>query len=302
MTEKNQGTFFLEFFAGCMSGIGKVFVGQPFDIVKVRLQSAPERMQPSITNIISTIYCNEGGLLAFWKGSLPPIMSVGASVSIQFGVNENVKKLFQAYNNGKKMSFAQLYACGALAGFFNSFVTTPAEHIRIKMQTQPKVNPLYAGSIDCMKKVYSLYGLKGLYRGAVPNILREGIGYGAFFSSYAKLMDHFMKPGQTKKDVSLSIIGFSGVIAGILLWATVFPIDVIKTRMQTDNLANPQHKGILDSMRQIYAQRGIRGFFKVFASCMARAVPVNGGVFMIYETGFRMFTKPQEMKAEFAYR
>jgi len=131
MTEKKQSTFFLEFFAGCLSGIGKVFVGQPFDIVKVRLQAAGEGMKPSIASTIANIYRNEGGLLAFWKGSLPPIMGVAASVSLQFGVNENVKKLFEEYNAGKKLTFAQLFACGFIAGIANAVVAIPAEHIRI---------------------------------------------------------------------------------------------------------------------------------------------------------------------------
>jgi len=241
MTEKRDTTFYKEFFAGCLAGFSKIYTGQPFDIVKVRLQSYQGTNKPSPMAIATNIIKNEGGPKALWKGSLPPLLGVGATVSIQFGVNENVKKLLIKMNGGKKLSFGELFSAGFLGGFANCIVSTPAEHFRIRMQTQSKENPIYKGSVDCMKKIYKSYGLKGVYKGAVPTICRDSIGYGLYFSVYTTLMNKFA-PGQTRREYSLPVIGVSGVLTGILFWATVIPIDVVKTKFQTDNLDNPNTK------------------------------------------------------------
>jgi solute carrier family 25 carnitine/acylcarnitine transporter 20/29 len=291
MTEKKNNTFFLEFFAGCVSGFSKIYTGQPFDIVKVRLQSYQGAVKPSPLAVLMNILKNEGGPLALWKGSLPPLLGVGATVSIQFGVNENVKKVISQLNGGRKFSFQELFLSGWLAGFANCIVSTPAEHFRIRIQTQSKENPIYKGSVDCMKQIYRTYGMKGVYKGVVPTIFRDSFGYGVYFSVYSTLMNYFA-PGQTRREYSLGKIGVAGSIAGILFWALVFPFDVMKTKFQTDNLSQPQFKSMVNCMRTTYSSKGLAGFYQGFMPCMLRAIPVNGVVFMLYEVLYRYLTAP----------
>lgn len=231
--------------------------------------------------------------MALWKGSLPPLIGVGATVSIQFGVNENVKKAISKLNGGQKFAFKELFLSGWLAGFSNCIVSTPAEHFRIRMQTQSKENPIYKGSIDCMKKIYRSYGLKGVYKGVVPTIFRDSIGYGVYFSMYSTIMD-WLAPGQTRREYSIPKIGVAGSVAGILFWLSIFPVDVVKTRIQTDSLDKPLYKGIVDCFKKTYHSNGLPGFFKGFLPCMLRAIPVNGVVFMLYEVLYRHLTAPSK--------
>jgi len=289
MTETKKASFAKEFFAGCVAGFSKVYTGQPFDIVKVRLQSAQADVKPSPLTIVKSIIKKEGGPLALWKGSLPPLLGVGATASIQFGVNENVKKAISKLNGGKKFSFRELFLSGWLAGFANCIVSTPAEHFRIRIQTQSKERPIYQGSVDCMKKIYKNYGLKGVYKGVVPTIFRDSTGYAVYFSMYSTLM-HWIAPGQSRREYSIAKIGVAGSIAGILFWVSVFPVDVVKTRIQTDSLDKPQYKGIVDCFKQTYRSNGLQGFFRGFLPCMLRAIPVNGVVFMLYEVLYRHLT------------
>jgi len=92
-----------------------------------------------------------------------------------------------------------------------------------------------------------------------------------------------LKEGQTKRDLSLVTIGWTGSLGGLLLWASCYPLDVVKTKLQTDSFENPRYRGIVDCVSKTYEMGGVKGFFKGFGPCMARAVPVNGGVFVIYE-------------------
>lgn len=290
MTDNKNSTVAKEFLIGCVSGFSKIYTGQPFDIVKVRVQSSGGNPLAVVTNIIK----NEG-VFALWKGSLPPLIGVGATVALQFGVNENVKKAISASNGGRKFTFSELFLAGWLGGFANCIVSTPAEHFRILMQTQSKANPVYSGSIDCMKKIYGNYGLKGVYKGAVPTICRDSFGYGAYFALYTTLMNYFC-PGQTRTQYNLGKVGLAGSIAGIVFWMLVFPFDIVKTRKQTDSFENPKYKGMADGFKKTYAQGGLKGFYKGFLPCFLRAIPVNGAVFVLYEMLYRQFVAPPTPK------
>lgn len=133
---------------------------------------------------VTQVLKNEGPL-AFYKGTLTPLIGIGACVSIQFGALEAAKRAFKSYRGGKDgganhvLTTPELFACGAIAGVANTVVAGPVEHIRIRLQTQPDVKPrLYNGPLDCIKKIYQANGIRGIFKGQVSTILRDGIGYG----------------------------------------------------------------------------------------------------------------------------
>lgn len=279
---KKSSGFAREFIAGCFAGLGRLYIGQPFDIIKVRQQAGSNL---SSWEIAKGVY-GESGMKGFWKGSLYPLLGIGGTVSIQFGVNENVKKKMQM-SKGRELKFLELYLCGGIAGFASSFVSTPVEHLRIRMQTQSKVTPLYSGSLDCAKQVYKKYGIKGLFRGGTITTIREIVGYGSFFGSFAWLTRQCLEEGQTVRDLSYWKIGVTGSLTGIAFWNSMFVFDTIKTKIQTDSFESPRYKGIMDCARQTYKASGFKGFFPGYLPCMARALPVNGGVFVLYEAFYR---------------
>ena len=76
----------------------------------------------------------------------------------------------------------------------------------------------------------------------------------------------------------------AGGIAGSATWAIVYPVDVIKTHVQTMPLDTPRAK--LSMYRvgsQIVAQHGWRHLFRGLGITLIRAFPVNGTIFPVYE-------------------
>lgn len=45
----------------------------------------------------------------------------------------------------------------------------------------------------------------------------------------------------------------AGGLGGVAYWGPVYPADVIKSRMQVDDLRNPQYKGMLDCFSKVGA-------------------------------------------------
>lgn len=79
----------------------------------------------------------------------------------------------------RRLGLGELYAAGAVAGVANTAVAGPVEHIRIRLQTQPAgAGQLYAGPLDCVRKLYALGGLPGVFKGQAATMLRDGVGYG----------------------------------------------------------------------------------------------------------------------------
>jgi solute carrier family 25 (mitochondrial carnitine/acylcarnitine transporter), member 20/29 len=277
-----------EFIAGTMGGVAQVLSGQPFDIIKVRqaTSSSPMSAFSATLSIIKT-----EGALAFWRGSTAPVLGVGACVSIQFGVLENAKR-YVSKSKGKPLETTDFILCGSIAGMANTIVSAPAEHFRIKMQVQGKVDPrgdpLYKNDADCIRTIFRNHGLAGAYKGFLVTLLREAVTFGSYFGAYEYIVHNYLIPkGGTKKDVEVYKLFLTGGISGYFYWAPWYPIDAVKSKLQGDSLANPRYAGAMDCVRKTLASEGVGGFYKGFWTCMFRAFPVNATTFLVYELTMR---------------
>jgi len=273
---------------GTVGGIVQVLSGQPFDIVKVRLASS----QGNVGALQMAVQITKTeGALSFWKGSLPPLAGVGACVSIQFGVLEYAKRAFMNYNNSKEVSTIQGCMAGSLAGIANTIVSAPAEHLRIKMQVQGKVDPrgdpFYKSSGDCARKIYAEFGIRGIYRAFLITTLREACTFATYFGTYEYLVNKFKPEGGRVEDVPAWKLLIAGGLAGYAYWAPWYPIDAVKSKLQADSFANPRYKNSFDCIRQTFAKEGVSGFYRGFLPCMLRAFPVNACTFLAFEFTMR---------------
>lgn len=94
-----------------------------------------------------------------------------------------------------------------------------------------------------------------------------------------------------RQPVKLSnAVGF-GAVAGVAMWVFCFPFDVVKTKLQTDNLASPKFRGTMDATREIFMESGLKGFTKGMAPCIMRSVPVNMATFAGFEFVMKLLRK-----------
>jgi len=273
-------------------------VGQPFDIVKVRMQTAPKGTYTGMVQCATGIFKNEGPL-AFYKGTLSPLLGIGVCVSIQFAVLESAKRHFAAKNiehgrggpDGKEFTGVQLVIAGASAGIANGFVSGPVEHIRIRLQTQPSVNPLYNGPFDAVRKIVSAHGIAGLFKGQTSTFGREAIGYGAYFLAYEKLMQWEMKRKGVRRDqIPAGMTVLFGAAAGYALWACIYPIDVIKSRMQTDGFTpetGRKYLNTVDCVKTVIRTEGGAAFARGLLPTLIRSPFANGATFLGFELASR---------------
>ena len=75
---------------------------------------------------------------------------------------------------------------------------------------------------------------------------------------------------------------FAGGIAGSASWFFSYPVDYIKTKMQSQNLYDLKYRNSMDCAKQMYKKEGIRTFFKGLGITLLRSFPVNGVAFLSY--------------------
>lgn len=94
--------------------------------------------------------------------------------------------------------------------------------------------------------------------------------------------DPFLPP--TAADVLIS-----GGIAGVITWVSIYPLDVVKTRLQTQPAWQPERQSLLpgghanarhirtsvDLAREIWQSSGVAGFYRGIGICSLRAFIVN---------------------------
>lgn len=83
MAENQKTPFWLEFIAGWVGGVGQVLSGQPFDIVKIRLQTQDTK-NPRYLNLVDCFkkITKEEGPMTFYKGTAAPLVGVGSICAV----------------------------------------------------------------------------------------------------------------------------------------------------------------------------------------------------------------------------
>ncbi|VUC24303.1 unnamed protein product [Clonostachys rosea] len=268
--------------AGAAGGVAQVLI----DIVKVRLQTSGG----SGLAVARNIWLKEGPL-AFYKGSLPPLIGISICGSIQFGAFQYFRQLFQnrqnkTGNSKDTLPIWQLFVAGGGAGLANSVISGPVEHIRIRLQTQPSGSgKLYNGPVDCARKIYQQAGIAGIFRGQVATMVREFYGFGAWFASYEVFVSLLTKmDNKSRSELPSWKIAICGGLAGEVNWLLANPFDVIKSRLQSDGFGEGRrYKNTRDAVLKTWKTQGFGGFMEGLGPSLLRALPVSAGIFATVE-------------------
>lgn len=266
---------YAEYIAGSVSGIIRIGVGYPIETLKVRIQTAYG--DRSILSNTKKIYRNEG-IRGFYRGSFGLFIGSSILTSIEFGTYSKFAKYIGSNSNTTN------FIGGTLAGFAQSPLTIPIEHIRNRMQVTSLTGGEYKNSYDAYKKIYMNHGMRGIYKGSILTIIRDAPSTGLYFMAY-KMTEGKLQNMATNNGFKSIIPGISGVVAGLAFWVPIYPIDVIKNRIQTDEFTKQtmKYNGAVDCAKQLYKSDGILGFYRGFNACLLRSIPVHFAMFLCYE-------------------
>lgn len=175
-------------------------------------------------------------------------------------------------------------------------ITAPFERVKVILQVQgqkqlaPGEKPKYNGGVDVVRQLYKEGGIRSVFRGTVATLARDGPGSACYFAAY-----EYIKRKLTPKDpvtgkagqLSIPAVIAAGGGAGVAMWIPVFPVDTVKSRLQTAE-GNVTLGGVI---RELYGKGGVKAFFPGFGPALARAVPANAATFLGVELAHNFFRK-----------
>ncbi|XP_045458401.1 mitochondrial uncoupling protein Bmcp [Melitaea cinxia] len=163
---------------------------------------------------------------------------------------------------------------GGLASIVAEFGTFPIDTTKTRLQIQgQKIDPRhvelrYTGMVDCFVKTSQQEGIKALYCGIWPAVLRQAT-YGTIkFGTYYSLKNALAKrraDGGSKEHLPTNT--FCAAFAGGLSSAIANPTDVLKVRMQVGD----EKRNLVRCFAEMWAVEGVRGLWRGAAPTAQRA-------------------------------
>jgi len=277
--------------AGGVGGVCAVVVGHPFDLVKVRMQTAEKGVYSGAIDVVRKTIAREGLARGLYAGVSAPLVGVTPMFAVSFWGYDMGKALVDRFstvpvkNNTPQYSIGQISAAGFFSAIPMTLITAPFERVKVLLQIQgqkklgPGEKPKYSGGVDVVRQLYKEGGIRSVFRGSAMTLARDGPGSAAYFATY-----EYVKRNLTPKDangnatgeLSLPAVIGAGGAAGVAMWIPVFPVDTIKSRLQSAE-GRPTIGGTISG---VYRSGGIKAFFPGFGPALARAVPANAATFL----------------------
>lgn len=113
------------------------------------------------------------------------------------------------------------------------------------------------------------------------NILPSKINFNTsfIFLKLKTLLLFCYRPSQSKEDIGALKTMIAGAVGGITLWTTTFPADVIKSRIQINNLKG----SMLMVGSDILRKEGVLAFYNGLLPSVLRTIPATATLFLVYE-------------------
>ncbi|TGZ60872.1 hypothetical protein CRM22_008281 [Opisthorchis felineus] len=174
---------------------------------------------------------HEGVALAY-RGVLPPLLQRASTGAVMFGVQSVAERSLTHHPATSQMPFGVNRVIGAVFAGCCEASLMPFERVQTLLQNKHNF-PSYRNTFHTLGSLIMTHGMKELYRGVSPILLRNSLGNALYFSGHKWLNDlrkHRAKEGPLER--GLWNFGLGGLLGGFIGIVT-FPLNVIKTRMQS---------------------------------------------------------------------
>uniref|UniRef100_A0A7M5VH91 Uncharacterized protein n=1 Tax=Clytia hemisphaerica TaxID=252671 RepID=A0A7M5VH91_9CNID len=247
-------------FAGALSGVVSRFLGQPLDVIKIRLQlQNKEAGQLKYTGVLNTckLIFKEEGLFGFWKGHVPAqVLSIFYG-SVQFASFERSRSFLNPYLCQRKE--LNDFLSGGNAGIVSSLFVHPLDLLRTRAVSNQAKQSLSLHIL--IKSTAQESGIRTFYQGIIPNLAYVYPYCGLNFLFYG-LLNRTWNLLQFRESSVKSLA--CGTISGIFAKALLLPIDNVKKRLQVQGSKDFQssYKGMVNCLQSVIREQGIHALYR----------------------------------------
>ena len=290
--------------SGLAAAVVKIIL-QPIDTIKTVQQASKVGMGP--IRAMSEVMRSRG-VLGLWSGVGITVLGSSPSVAVYFGVYSSVKTRLTKMLPTNATQFSKLVAVAFAATCGNtvaSVLRAPYEVLKQRIQAGE-----HATTLEAFRHSWKVDGPLGLFsKGKLSSQIFRDVPYAIVTLVSYEILQGLVKRalaareatramGSKEGSETLSQGGSSilldrlsdksaldavcGAAAGGLGSLLTTPMDVIKTRMMTGNTG--RYSSVLDAIRIMYKEEGLRCFLIGTLPRLAHKVPANGLFFLCYES------------------
>ncbi|CAF3350256.1 unnamed protein product [Rotaria sp. Silwood1] len=230
----------------------------------------------------------------FWFSNMSSVPAYGVYLGIYISSKD--------YLNTSTHISARFYApfiAGAIADVVSVFFYVPSDVIVQRLQI---ANSPYKSTLDAARKIYVNEGIKGYYRGLgatfIVSILASSIWWTAYENVKLLLYSPSLLPyliwSKSSDDKKVEIHRIpqftAGFIAGTITSTCINPLDVVKTRIQTQNiyisdtkLSPILYKNIFHGIRCLWHEEGVHGLLRGVLPKLISRGPLSAISALIFE-------------------
>ncbi|XP_033745376.1 mitochondrial thiamine pyrophosphate carrier-like [Pecten maximus] len=183
---------------GALAACTGTMLAQPTDVLRTRfIAQGSVKTYSGLLSAIKQIRQVEG-IHGLYKGLNLAVIQTSFQIGIQFGLYSSLSSVWQWMEHrplGGPSGVAQSLVCGAASGVISKFIAYPldmtkkrleirgVEHIRKEFGS----TRAYRGFIHCIVCVFREEGIRGMYKGLSPSLLKAGFMAASNFFIYEQV-------------------------------------------------------------------------------------------------------------------
>ncbi|KAH9791549.1 mitochondrial substrate carrier family protein [Citrus sinensis] len=178
---------------------------------------------------------------------------------------------------------------GGVAGATSRTATAPLDRLKVVLQVQTT----RAHIMPAIRDIWRDGGISGFFRGNGLNVLKVAPESAIRFYTYERLKKLIAKVKGDEEKANIGASGrlFAGGLAGAVAQTAIYPMDLVKTRLQTYVCEGGKVPKIGAMSRDILVQEGPRAFYRGLVPSLLGIIPYAGIDLAAYESFKEMSKK-----------
>ncbi|KAJ3796954.1 hypothetical protein GGU11DRAFT_745670 [Lentinula aff. detonsa] len=249
--------------ASCIS----TFAGYPLDSLKSRLQTTKTPI--SVPRLALTVY-REEGISGFYRGLAIPLLTISFVRAASFTIYNSTKDYFKKREWLARDSIVDVSIIGGISGAMSgaliSVGSTPFELVKVRRQLEFSIASSKGihlakapGTLEAVRDIFRTSGIRGLYTGFRLHLTRDTTGTMLYFLEYdgmryllGRQRSGEQGPMPSWIPIPISLAPFvCGSFAGVTSWALIYPLDVVKTKVQQRALAGERYRSPSETFHRL---------------------------------------------------
>jgi len=195
------------------------------------------------------------------------LVDIGEQAVIPEGISKHVNR-------------SKYFLAGGIAGGISRTATAPLDRLKVVLQVQSEP----ASIMPAVTKIWKQDGLLGFFRGNGLNVVKVSPESAIKFYAFEMLKKVIGEAHGNKSDIGTAGRLVAGGTAGAIAQAAIYPMDLIKTRLQTCPSEGGKVPKLGTLTMNIWVQEGPRAFYRGLVPSLLGMIPYAAIDLTAYDT------------------